>query len=60
MRMEMALAVVLVLLHRNHAPDTISGTATHLNFQTVLTDKIQGGSGSHDVSTNGIIHRIGD
>jgi hypothetical protein len=33
------------------APDTISGTATHLEFTNTADGQNQGGSGSHDVAT---------
>ena len=33
------------------APDTISGTATHLEYTNTADGQNQGGSGSHDVST---------
>ncbi|MAL04966.1 MAG: hypothetical protein CML76_03625, partial [Rhodobiaceae bacterium] len=34
-----------------NAPDTISGTATHLEFTNTGDGQNQGGSGSHDVTT---------
>ena len=34
------------------APDTISGTATHLEFSNSADGQNQGGSGSHDVTTD--------
>ena len=33
------------------APDTITGTATHLEFTNSADGQNQGGSGSHDVTT---------
>ena len=35
----------------NNAPDTVTGTATHLEFTNSADGQNQGGSGSHDVTT---------